>query len=77
MVEVLIEIFFFVSYKNGLEVVFRHWKTEREKVKQIFKLSYELVGRVMKGNPAIKLHVSQWLELFLHQAMMIDDGAVQ
>jgi hypothetical protein len=73
IIELLIEIFFFISYKNGLESLFKHWKNEKEKIKTIFKLSYCLISKIIKGNPSIKLHVSQWLDLFLHQAMMIDD----
>lgn len=29
------------------------------------------------NNQEIKLHVSQWLEVFLHQAMIIDEITVQ
>lgn len=51
IVEILIEVFFFISYKNGLESLFKHWKNEKEKIKQIFKLSYCLMGKVIKSNP--------------------------
>ena len=77
MIEIIMEIIFFMSYKNGLEKLFKQWKSERERTKQIFKLSYMLIEKMIKNNPQIKLHVSQWLELFLHQAMMIDDQSVQ
>lgn len=77
MVEIIMEIIFYMSYKNGLERLFLQWKSDRERTKHIFKLSYKLIENLVKNNPITKLHVSQWLELFLHSAMMIDDGSVQ
>lgn len=71
------EILFFLSYRNGLDRLFKHWKAERDKLRCIYKLSYTLIEKMTKNNPQTKLHVSQWLELFLHQAMSIDDISVQ
>jgi hypothetical protein len=45
------EIIFFMSYKNGLEKLFKQWKSERERTKQIFKLSYMLIEKMIKNNP--------------------------
>lgn len=58
MIEVIMEIIFFISYKNGIETLFRRWKSEREKLKNIYKLSYKLIEKMTKNNPLIKLHVS-------------------
>lgn len=58
MIEVVMEIIFFISYKNGIETLFRRWKSEREKLKNIYKLSYKLIEKMTKNNPLIKLHVS-------------------
>lgn len=77
MVEIMMEIIYFMSYRNGLEKLFMQWKSDRERTKHIFKLSYRLIELIVRGNPSTKLHVSQWMELFLHSAMMVDDPTVQ
>ena len=66
MIEIIMEIIFFMSYKNGTDKLFKQWKNEREKLKSIYKYSYMLIEKMTKNNPQIKLHVSQWLELFIH-----------
>ena len=76
MIEILMEIIYFMSYKNGLERLFMNWKSDRERTKNIFKLTYMIIEQIIKNNPPIKLHVSQWMELFLHSALMIDDPSV-
>jgi hypothetical protein len=58
MIEVVMEIIFFISYKNGIETLFKRWKSEREKLKNIYKLAYKLIEKMTKNNPLIKLHVS-------------------
>lgn len=45
------EIIFFMSYKNGIEALFKRWKSEREKLKNIYKLAFKLVEKLTKRNP--------------------------
>lgn len=51
MIEVMMEIIFFISYKNGIETLFKRWKSEKEKLKNIYKLSFKLVEKLTKLNP--------------------------
>ena len=43
MIEILMEIIYFMSYKNGLERLFMNWKSDRERTKNIFKLTYMII----------------------------------
>lgn len=47
------------------------------KIENIFKLTYELIKQMTANNKDLKLHVSKWLEVFLKQAMMINEARVQ
>ena len=58
MIEVVMEIIFFISYKNGIETLYKRWKSEREKLKNIYKLAFKVIEKLTKRNPQIKLHVS-------------------
>jgi hypothetical protein len=51
MVEVTMDILFFLSYRNGLDRLFKNWKTERDRMKSIYKLSYVLIEKMTKNNP--------------------------
>lgn len=70
------QIIYFISMKNDLDKIFKHRKSEREKLRLVYKLSYLLIEKMTKSNPQVKLFISQWLELFLHQAMSIADVQV-
>lgn len=51
MIEVIMEIIFFISYNNGIENLFKKCKSEREKLKNIYKLSFKFIEKLTKRNP--------------------------
>lgn len=51
IVEVTMEILFFLSYRDGLDRLFKHWRTERDLLKSIYKLSYIMIEKMSKNNP--------------------------
>ena len=64
-----------LSMKNNLLI--EEWqKFENQKIRTIFLQTYQIITILLNNNQPIKMHISQWLELFLHQAMLIDEPIV-
>ncbi|KAM3147677.1 hypothetical protein pb186bvf_000005 [Paramecium bursaria] len=75
-IEILVEILYNISYKNGSQKL-QLWKYQRDLIKEIFKSTYFLLTKLIYGNSVTKLYASQWLELFLHQYIMINEPFIQ
>ncbi|KAM3129578.1 hypothetical protein pb186bvf_018329 [Paramecium bursaria] len=77
IIEMVMQIIFFISMKNDISTIFQRRKLEKEKLRLIYINTYLLIEKMIKQNQYVKLYISQWLELFLHQAMSFDHIQVQ
>lgn len=61
IIELLMKVLMQITDKNLLAMEFH-----QKKIKKLFKLTYELIKALTHNNKELKLHVSKWMEVFLH-----------
>ncbi|CAD8133692.1 unnamed protein product [Paramecium octaurelia] len=75
-IEILVELLYHLCYKKGTKKL-QVWRKQKENIQTIFSSTYQLMTKLIQNNMVTKLYASQWLEMFLHQYMSLNQPAIQ
>ncbi|CAD8053653.1 unnamed protein product [Paramecium sonneborni] len=75
-IEILIEILYSLCYKSGTKKLL-FWKHQKQLIKTLFSETYSLLTKLIQNNNTNKTYASQWMEMYLHQYIMVSEPYIQ